>query len=338
MRKLLVFITGLVTLFTSSCSNDLDINAPWKDITVVFGLLNKDQTTHYIRVSKAFLGEGDALEFASQFDSLYYNPNLLEVKVEEILNGNVTRTFICVPDSSIAKEPGIFSAPSQILYKFETSASQKINPNATFRLTVTNTSSGNSVSSETVLVKNLVMSSPNQLIDETNLYPQNATFIKWKTAENGKMYELFLRFKYREYSELNPTEIVSKQIELSLGRITTDNTNPNNEMTMNVENSTIYQAISAAISPSTTDNPMVRICDSLQFQLNVAAEDLTTYLNVNKPSNTIAQERPQYTNINNGLGLFSSRVAIIRTIYLNDFTVDSLRGNPLTEDLNWQPR
>ncbi|MFM2284509.1 MAG: hypothetical protein RLZZ543_5 [Bacteroidota bacterium] len=338
MRKLVVIALGIITLALGSCSNDLEINAPWKDITVVFGLLNKDQTTHYIHISKAFLGEGDAMEFASQFDSLYYDPTVLDVKVEEILNGNVTRTFTCIPTTDIPKDTGTFSSPSQILYKFETSATQKINPNATFRLTVKNTNTGNIVTAESPVVKNLILSSPSAIMTETNIYPQNATFIKWKTAENGKMYELFLRFKYREYSELDPSNVVSKQVELSLGRITTDNTLGGKEMSMNIENSTIYQTLNAYISPSTVDNPMIRIADSLQFQINVASDDLTTYLNVNQPSNTIAQERPQYTNITNGLGLFSSRVALIRTLYLNDFTVDSLRGNPLTEDINWQPR
>ncbi len=338
MNKIIVFALSLITLIISSCSNDLKINAPWKDVTVVFGLLNKDETTHYIRISKAFLGEGDALEFASQFDSLYYKPELLEVKVEEMLNGIVSRTFICEPEFDIAKDPGIFSAPSQILYKFSTSSTQKINPNASFRLTVKNNSSGNTVTSESVLVKNLILSSPNANIPEINIYPQNTTTIKWKTAENGKMYELFLRFKYREFSELNPTDIVSKIVEINLGRITTDLTEGGKEMSMNIANSTIYQTLASSIPAASIESPMVRIADSLQFQINVAAEDLTTYLNVNQPSNTIAQERPQFSNITNGLGIFSSRVALIRTLYLNDFTVDSLRGNPQTEGINWQPR
>ena len=96
--------------------------------------------------------------------------------------------------------------------------------------------------------------------------------------------------------------------------------------------------VHAAIPKSTPENPKYRYADSLQFQINVAADDMTTYLNVNQPSNTVAQERPQYTNIENGLGLFSSRNSITRTKYIDDFTVDTLRRNPLTEEMNWLPR
>jgi hypothetical protein len=338
MRKVFVFTISIISLFLGSCSNDLEINAPWKDVTVVFGLLNKNETTHYIRISKAFLGEGDALEFASQFDSLYYNPDLLDVKVYRVYNGLVEDSFLCAAVTDIDKEPGIFSSPSQILYSFDAVLTGSVNENSIYRLVVKNKQTGNVATSETELVNNITLITPGNAIDELPLYPQNATLIKYKTGENGKMYELFLRFKYREYSLLDQSDIVSKVVEINLGRITNDNTDGGKEMRMTIENSSIYQALYAAIPKSTLENPKYRYADSLQFQINVAADDMTTYLNVNQPSNTVAQERPQYTNVENGLGLFSSRNSITRTKYIDDFTVDTLRRNPLTEDMNWLPR
>jgi hypothetical protein len=338
MRKVLVFTISIISLFLGSCSNDLEINAPWKDVTVVFGLLNKNETTHYIRISKAFLGEGDALQFASQFDSLYYNPDLLDVKVYRVYNGVVEDSFLCAAVTDIDKDPGIFSSPSQILYSFDAVLTGSVNENSIYRLVVKNKQTGNVATSETELVNNITLITPGNAIDELPLYPQNATLIKYKTGENGKMYELFLRFKYREYSLLDQSDIVSKVVEINLGRITNDNTDGGKEMRMTIENSSIYQALYAAIPKSTLENPKYRYADSLQFQINVAADDMTTYLNVNQPSNTVAQERPQYTNVENGLGLFSSRNSITRTKYIDDFTVDTLRRNPLTEDMNWLPR
>ena len=126
MRKVLVFTISIISLFLGSCSNDLEINAPWKDVTVVFGLLNKNETTHYIRISKAFLGEGDALQFASQFDSLYYNPDLLDVKVYRVYNGVVEDSFLCAAVTDIDKDPGIFSSPSQILYAFDATLTSSV--------------------------------------------------------------------------------------------------------------------------------------------------------------------------------------------------------------------
>ena len=41
--------------------------------------------------------------------------------------------------------------------------------------------------------------------------------------------------------------------------------------------------------------------------MTVGSEDLKTYRIINEEITGIVQERPQFTNINNGIGLFSSR-------------------------------
>jgi len=41
--------------------------------------------------------------------------------------------------------------------------------------------------------------------------------------------------------------------------------------------------------------------------MTVGTQELQTYINVNQPYSSIVQERPSYSNINNGIGLFSSR-------------------------------
>lgn len=338
MRNLIVILLSFVLLFSSSCSNEIDINAPWEEVLVVFGLLNKDETTHYVRVSKAFLGEGDALQFASVYDSLYVSPEALEITIEEELNNQITRTFTLEADTSIAKEPGIFSNPSQVIYKFSTPANDKLNPDARYFLKVKNVLSGNEVSSETNLVKSIILSQPGNFLTEIGLFPRAATNMKVKTAENGKLYELLIYFKYREYNQNNPTDIVEKEVEINLGRVSRDNSNSGEEFNTTIDNEVIYQTIANNLSPVSADNPLVRFVDSLKFVVNVANEELETYLSVNQPSNTLAQERPTFSNIENGIGIFASRNSFVRTYYINDDSVDSLRNNELTSDLNFQDR
>lgn len=111
LKLFLFLLSGLLVL--ASCENEIDVNADWRDVPVVFGLLNIDDTEHFLRVSKVFLGEGDALAFAQNPDSIYYNPNDIEVKVEELINSNVARTWILEPRTDIAKEEGIFAIPTK---------------------------------------------------------------------------------------------------------------------------------------------------------------------------------------------------------------------------------
>ena len=59
--------------------------------------------------------------------------------------------------------------------------------------------------------------------------------------------------------------------------------------------------------------------------MTVGTTDLETYIDVNKPITGIVQERPHFSNINNGIGLFSSRFTHVRSdVLLNEWTKDYL--------------
>ena len=74
MKKCLgIFIASMIALGMGSCSEDFDIAAPYKDITVVYGLMNIGEPVQYIRIQKAFLDPNkSALEVAKIPDSNYY--------------------------------------------------------------------------------------------------------------------------------------------------------------------------------------------------------------------------------------------------------------------------
>jgi hypothetical protein len=338
MRYLPFLLLAIVSVFGSSCSNEIDINAPYKETMVVFGLLNKDESTHYIRINKAFLGEGDALQFATFADSINYAPGIIDAKIEEVLNGNVTRTFTLEAVTDIAKDPGIFSNPYQVVYKFETPVGQGLNGDADYKLKVKNNSTSYEITSESNLVGQVILSSPGINLPAISLYPQAPTTIKFKSGKNGKLFEVFIYFKYREYNINTPQDIVEKSVLINLGRTSIDNTSFVKDLTSSIANSVIYQTLANNISESTSTNPMVRLADSLRIEINSASEPLETYLNINQPSNTLAQERPVYGNIDNGIGLFSSRGTLYRSFYINDASVDSLKNNFVTNKLGFLPR
>src|ERR1039458_2292444 len=115
-RKIIGLMTGILAL-CCSCSNKLDVYTQYKETTIVYGLLNQKDTTHYIKINKAFLGPGNALQIAQVYDSISY-ANQLTVQLTQVdVNGNTVKTINLSRDSSIAKPPGIFSSPKQVLYK-----------------------------------------------------------------------------------------------------------------------------------------------------------------------------------------------------------------------------
>src|SRR5256885_621227 len=104
-------------VFINSCKTDFDIIAPYKETTVVYGLLDPAANVQYIKINKAFLGEGNALVMAQQRDSTNYKPGSLDVKLQEIVFGQVVKTLQLDTTTAIAKDAGIFSNPYQVLYK-----------------------------------------------------------------------------------------------------------------------------------------------------------------------------------------------------------------------------
>ncbi len=335
LKSILLSAFAGILLF-SACENEVDINADWKDVPVVFGLLDADSTEQFIRISRVFLGEGDALAFAQIQDSLYYKDGDIVAKVSEFINGNETRNWILDRRTDITKDTGIFASPGQVLYSFEVPSNNKLKTNAEYFLSVVNNKSGNELKGKTKLVRKVNVATPSQFSQTANIFPQQKTFVKWTSSENGRLYEVFLKFIYREYPEGLPQDVTRKEVSINLGRLTATNDAGGEELQREIDNKVIYQTLASFISAATPENPMLRFADSLYFVVNAADEDLFTYLNVNQPSNTIAQERPQFTNIENGLGLFAIRNTYIRRLPIGPLTSDSLRNNAITEALNFQ--
>ena len=71
----------------------------------------------------------------------------------------------------------------------------------------------------------------------------------------------------------------------------------------------------------------------------VADEDFTIYMDINGPSNSIVQERPAYSNVSGGVGLFSSRYSKIRYFAgLSVFSQDELISGEYTNHLGFVDR
>lgn len=335
MLQRFAIIAGLTAVLLSSCSNDLDINAQWKETTVVFGLMSKQDSVHYLRLSKAFLGEGDAMKFASIADSVYYDPQVIEVKIEEYLNNSITRTFELQAATDIPKDPGIFAWPGQVVYTFQTPANEGLNPMTKYQLTVHNKKSNHVLKAETQVLGNMNFDMP---LGTMNFYPQHSLNVKWKSVEGGALYEVFVSFLYREYHLNKPSDTVRKFVELNLGRLNMEFKGAFQSLNKTMTNLDMYRTIGLELAPPDPNDPVSRIADSLLVRINVADEDLMTYLLVNQPSNTLAQERPQFTNVENGVGIFASRGSYTKKFRIGDYTVDSLRSNQFTRHLNFEER
>ena len=73
-----------------------------------------------------------------------------------------------------------------------------------------------------------------------------------------------------------------------------------------IEGGTFFDNIRAGI-PSSVPHLSHRELQKINMEILVAGDELSTYMEVNSPSTTVNQDKPNYTNIVNGTGIFSSR-------------------------------
>ena len=329
MKKIL-FIAVIALLLYSSCKTDFDINAEWKDITVVYGLLNQKESIHYVKINKAFLGNGNALIMAQNPDSSSYNNNL-EVWVEEWKNNSQSSSWNLDTTTVYDKEPGVFYSPRQVLYKF-TAQLDTLDGNTEYRLYIRNKQTGKVISSKTPLVHNFSITKPS-LYQPAVFHSLNSIQVKWATAQNGKLYQADIRFNYWE-KDITTGDSLKKSLDWNIGVVKADGA-VGTEMITNYYGNSFFKYLGDKIPHSNNIIRYVAV-PNVEFIFYVAADDLCTYMEVNAPSTGINQEKPEYTNISNGIGIFSSRFMISRKLAMHPISLDSLRDGCYTKGLNFQ--
>ncbi|HIK62595.1 MAG TPA: hypothetical protein EYG01_01145, partial [Flavobacteriales bacterium] len=120
MKNLTIFLLVFSMVFMA-CETDFEVNTSWKEVTIVYGPLDQSEAQQYIKINKAFLGEGNALQMASVADSSNYNPEDLEVIIYKVKEGAFgaydTIGFVTLDTTtSIIKDDGLFSTEKNIIY------------------------------------------------------------------------------------------------------------------------------------------------------------------------------------------------------------------------------
>jgi hypothetical protein len=328
-RLLPLFALFLPLLF--SCNKDLNVNASWKDITVVYGLLDQTQDTNYIKVTKAFLGEGNALEFAKIPDSSNYLHGL-DVKLEEWNQGNYLNTYQCDSIRIQNKNPyddsiSFFYYPNQLLYY----TTKKLNENFTYILVVTNKQTGKVISGQTGLMHDFDVTRPNGTV---SFIPNYNFEVRWTQAKNGKRYQLVIRFFYMESLKSSPSIKQMKYIDWQVfNNVKPIDANSTLPFSLFFPGNAFYAVVGAKIPV----DPLVdRVAHHCEYIFTVAAAELDTYMEVTEPSLSLVQERPSYTNITNGIGLFSARfMKSVDSLSISQITKDSLKINAHTKNLGF---
>lgn len=316
IRSLLLFSIPLLIV---SCETDFDVIADYKEVAIVYGLLNQNDSIQYLRINKAFLGEGNALTYAQVADSSSFGADIT-VKLTETTPGGIKKEILFDTVTLFNKQEGDFYSPGQLFY----ASKEKLNENNTYELKVVNKKTSYEVSSQTNLIHNFTITKPASGAKTLSMKRSITTSQKftWKNAENGKRYQFKFIFNYKELGISGDTTY--HKIEWIFPEKTTENTDGSGESEVSYLNEDFYKLCESKIPytpQSTEDDVLKRFASNCDLEVTAIGDEFNTYIEANGPTTGVLMEKPNYSNITNGLGLLSCRYEIHRLIALSAETV-----------------
>ena len=338
---LLVFVLA----FSNSCETEFSTIADFQDITVVYGLLDSKSPYQYIKINRAYLSESDVMTYAANPDSNQYLFKL-DVAIEEYNeSGTKIKTHVLDTTTVYNKEPGQFYYPEQVLYRWDKPDNPYeikyiieglndtvgieyfwLNEESDYRLVIKNPETGKEITSETPLVKDFRITKPGfgQTIRFV-LDPINPKELEWEKAENGTKYEFELRFNYGEW-KWGSQDTVYKYIVLASSSVS--GMAGSNTLSYYYWDDQFFVACDNLIpysDPAKEEEVRERYTSFIDVVVSVAEEDYAKYIEVNEPSTSIVQERPNFSNIDNGIGIFSSRFRNVKSKKLHSESISDLK-------------
>lgn len=343
MKKLFFPVLLLASLIGfNACTTDVDLYADYKDIPVIYGLLNATEDTNYVRINRAFSGNNDshinANEVALIADSCNY-PGKLKAYIVEYKQGygytyQPTGDTLKLDTTTVHnKQEGIFYAPNQKVY-FTTDKDKFANnlehSNYLYKLFVFK--DNDTITAETEIVGGRNFKITTLSLNFRSEESDRSGKVKFSLAENAVFYNMEFVFNYHESHNGGPME--DKQVTYSFGTKSMESLDSDNgAYYFSYPENALFNLLESAIGADTVydiNHPNVeRSFDKypIQIKLSAGGDELYNYIQVNSQSG-FSQAVPDYTNVSGGYGVFSSRINLTQDAQISQAAQRDLYGKP----------
>ena len=327
-----------VLLCFNACKNELVTIEGWKDIPVVYGLLSISDTASYFRIEKAFVDATKTPnELAQLPDSLYYKDvtvTLVRTKNNERFN----LTQVNGNTEGYVRQDGIFAKAPNYLYKIKNSV-LNMKADEEWRIEVLRKGESKPIAKAVTKVIG-IYDITNPSTGAVFLRLDNTFNLNLETEEKtGRVYDVKLLFNYDETDPAKPNSTTTKQVkwDFTSGQLRKSSGNqPDPIMSFSRRGQEFYEFLGANI-PATAG--VLRSFKSIDFEVSIGGQEFIDYINVGIANTGItgSQTIPTYTNIENGLGLFSSRNKVVKTgVKLSADAIELLKNSEFTRKLNFR--
>lgn len=300
-KVLTVVATLLVPMFFASCEVDFSPNAEWKEVPVLYCVIDQDDDTTWARVEKCYLGNESIYSYGRISDSINYAPGSISVWLVAIGNGQV-KDSIGMQYTEVDHFDGAFASQAQPVYYGLTK--DRLHEDCEYILRVRKTAD-NSVIAESKPV-NLVIQKTEQVVARpanTGVFgfyesrgPATAFCrIEWPAMENARLYEPIVRFYYAIDTD-------TMYLDIKCGEVKGNSTSQS--FSMYYSRSVFLNELKNRLQDDPRQKKYIRKVDIF---VTACSEELNAYLATVGLSSNIDQGREVYSNIDGGVGVVASR-------------------------------
>ena len=327
MKRLSVVLYLAIAVLLSACSTDLDLYADYKQVPVVYGLLDANADTNFVKITRVFYAQGNAYQIAQNPDSSNY-PGKLDVRLVEYCNNDSIREIVLDTITIHNKQPGTFYAPGQKLY-FTTEPLGKNTKKEqySYRLKAVLpdrvlTTKADLVGNDRFDVQSLAVNFSKEYIGAV---PRQFLFYP---AVKGAVYQITFSFTFLE-QHLPNGDSVPRTMSWDVGTYTDD------YFSMHLDGDaykflyrpeTFYAQLREFVGDDTTLVDVRRYITDYPVEVTITAggERLSQYVYNNNTEEGFMQGDNEFSLIDDGYGVFSSRMTVSRKVRLAGETVPDL--------------
>ncbi|MBR9920536.1 MAG: hypothetical protein GYB31_06825 [Bacteroidetes bacterium] len=324
----LLIISALVF---PACDDEIDLTADWEDIPVVYGILNKDDDNHYIRIEKVFADpNADASEIALIPDSIYYDN--LTVTLTKLSTGQkINLVRVNGDDVGIPRDEGDFANMPNYLYTFEDD-DFPLDGGEELRLSIDRGENEPPIEAEAAILEEIT---PQGIVGTLDFKYNRDRNFRWTSGEYAEVFDakLIIRFLENDLADSEPA--VERELEWVMVRSLPRSSATSDVTSFDQVGSEFYTFLQSSLEAKSSIN---RTWIGMDLVIVGGGEALGQYISIAEANTgiTSAQELPTYTNIPDGLGIFSSISIGVKTdLTLSSSSLDSLKNGIYTQDLNF---
>lgn len=301
------------------------MNAPGAPVNVVFGLLDPGKTVQYVRIGRSYNGSSLLSAVSPHPDSIRWQEKFSVYVEEWDENQKIKEVYHFDPDNGVAKDTGFFPVEGLAVYK----CGFKPKRLYTYSMYVHFEDDNRITNGIATIPGKVVVIDPTPVPGrKINLQTGSNFNARWKPAEKAGVYQIFFKVIYKEITETNwqLKEIVFKSAVYP--EIT-----PPLQLEKTFSGNRFFSECIIQVD-STLD--AVREIVNASFQMYTGGEEFGFYLSSQLNDNNLSSAFGDYTNLSNGIGIFSSiSVYTISNLELSNTTLDELAYSDKTRHLGF---